>query len=325
MKSGKKMKVPPDILSFLRKEDRFFIATHINPEGDALGSSVALSLALQSMGKTSVVYDRDGVPEMYRFLPGHERVRNSVQNRETSSYNLVLLDCNSPDRAGIEGIPFQYACVIDHHETESDFGDLKWIEPYAAATGMMVFPIIRELGVKITSEIATNLYTAIAIDTGTFRYANTTAEVLRVAAELEEAGAHPALIANSLYESWSERRFRLLLFTLNTLEIRDNVAFIVVTQDMYKRTGTSAEDTENFPGFPCMIKDIAVSAFLREIGENHWKVSLRSKGDLNVASIAVLFQGGGHKNAAGFRIKAPLESAKESIRNALARLKLLRT
>lgn len=307
------MKVPPNLLSFLKEEDDFFIATHINPEPDAIGSCLALSIALESLGKKNLVFDRDTVPELFKFLPGHEKFIHSTSQLQTSDYNLILLDCNTPDRAGIEGLAFKFSAVIDHHETERDFGEIKWVEPDAAATGMMIFHLVQELGVKITREIAINLYAAIAIDTGTFRYSNTTDEVLRVAAELVQAGANPSFTANSLYETWSEERFHLLVMSLNTLEIRNKVASTFVTNEMYEKTGTSAEDTEHFANFPRMMKDIRVSAFFREIGMNEWKVSLRSKGEINVEQIASFFGGGGHKNAAGYKIKATLESVKESL------------
>ncbi|MEW6417193.1 MAG: bifunctional oligoribonuclease/PAP phosphatase NrnA [Nitrospirota bacterium] len=307
------LKVPSDVLSFLKEKDKFFLATHINPEGDALGSSLALSTALESMGKNTIVYDRDIIPEFYRFLPGHERFINSIPSIVTDHWSLILLDCNTPERAGIDNLTFKHSAVIDHHETENDFGNIRWVEAEVAATGIMVFYLIKGLGIKITKEMAINLYTAIVIDTGTFRYSNTTAEVLKVSAELIEAGADPAYISNSLYEAWSEKRFALLVMALNTLEIRDNVAITVVTKEMYEKTGTGPEDTENFSNFPRMIKDIKVSAFFREMGENYWRVSLRSKGDINVARIATLFEGGGHKNAAGCKIKANLKSAKEAL------------
>jgi bifunctional oligoribonuclease and PAP phosphatase NrnA len=307
------LKVPPEILSFLKKDDRFFIATHINPEGDALGSSIALSLALETMGKTTIVFDRDSVPEYYRFLPGNERVVSSVSELPTMDLNLVLLDCNVPERAGIDGLQFRNTMVIDHHETEKDFGDIKWVIPDAAATGMMIFYLIKELGMKITREIAVNLYAALAIDTGTFRYANTSSEVLKVAAELLESGANPAFISTNLYETWSEKRFRLFIMALNTLEIREGVAFTSVTRGMFRETATTAEDTENFSGFPRMMKDVKISAFFRETDEAHWKVSLRSKGDINVAFFASSFGGGGHKNAAGYMIRAPLKTAQENL------------
>ncbi len=304
------MKIPPDLLSFIKEQDDFFIATHISPEGDALGSAIALSMALNSLGKNTVIFDRDGVPEFYRFLPGHEKVIRTYYDLRPSDFNLLLLDCNTLERAGIEGAAFRRSAVIDHHETETDFGDIRWIESEAAATGLMVFNLIRELGLDITREIAVNLYTAIAVDTGTFRFGNTTAEVLRAAADLTDAGAQPASISADLYETWSEKRFNLLKLAMQTLEVRNAVAFTFVNREMYRITGAGPEDTENFSSFPRIMKYIRISAFFREIDDHYWKVSLRSKGDINVAEIAAFFKGGGHKNAAGYFVREPLESAK---------------
>jgi phosphoesterase RecJ-like protein len=309
----KVLKVPRKLLSFLRKEEMFLIATHISPEADAIGSCIALSMALETLGKKTILYDKDTIPEFYRFLPGHKKFTNSIPPFVSRHSPIILLDCNSLERAGVEGMRFKYAAVIDHHETETDFGNIRWIEPGAAATGMMIFYLIKKLGVKITQEIATNLYSAIAVDTGTFRYGNTTEEVLRVCAELIEAGANASYISSSLYETWSEERFALFVRNLNTLEIRDNIAMTFVTKEMYKKTGTGPEDTENFSSFPRIMKNIKMSAFFREIRNNYWKVSLRSRGDIDVAGIATFFQGGGHKNASGYKIKASLDSAKKSL------------
>jgi phosphoesterase RecJ-like protein len=325
MRSGKKMKVPPELISFLKEKDNFFIATHINPDGDAIGSSLALLFALESIGKNALIYDKDPVPEIYRFLPGHEKFTHSISGLNPSAHNLILLDCNSLDRVGIDGVSFPFASVIDHHETEKEFGDIKWVKPDAAATGMMVFFLLKTMGLEITREIAISLYTAIVIDTGGFRYSNTDAEVLRVAAELVQAGANPAEISKSLYEMWSEKRFRLLIMALNSLEIRYMVAFTAVTREMYIKTGTGPEDTEHFSNFPRMMQDIRMSAFFRETGDNEWKVSLRSRGEVNVARIAELFKGGGHKNAAGYKVKATLESAKELLLKSITQLKVFQT
>ena len=259
------------------------------------------------------------MPQIYRFLPGYERFINAVPPYVQDTWPLILLDCNSVERAGIDGFRFRKSAVIDHHETESAFGDIRWIEPHVAATGLMVFYIIKELGLPMTEDIAVNLYAAIAIDTGTFRYSNTTADVLRVSAELLESGANPAYIAGNLYERWSRERFHLLTMVLNTLEIRNDIAMTVVTQEMFRKTGTAPEDTESFSGFPRIIEDITISAFFREVRKNYWKVSLRSRGEINVAKIATHFEGGGHKNAAGYRIKANLKAAKKALIDEVAR------
>lgn len=313
------MKIPENLLAFLRKEEQFFIATHISPEADALGSSIALAMALESLGKKTIVYDKDPIPEFYKFLPGHERFTNSISNLQPSTFNLILVDCNEPERAELEKTGFSFSAVIDHHETKREFGDIRWVVPQAPAAGLMIFYLIKELGVRITKEIAINLYSAIAIDTGTFRHSNTTPEALRIAAELIEAGADPFFIAGNLYEEWSENRFRLLLKFLNTVEIDDNVAIATVTLDMFRETGAAVADTENFPGFMRMLKSIKVSALFREIENNYYKVSLRSKGEISVAKIAVMFGGGGHRNAAGYRIRSDFETARETL------LKTIRT
>ncbi|HWR58031.1 MAG TPA: bifunctional oligoribonuclease/PAP phosphatase NrnA [Thermodesulfovibrionales bacterium] len=306
-------------MEFLLQERRFFIATHRNPEGDALGSSLALSMALESMGKDTVVYDLDPVPELYRFLPGSDKFTTSSESLKKDRLPLVLLDCNEPERAGLESVIATPSAVIDHHETLREFGDIKWVEPGAAATGMMVYHLVKQLGVDITKAMATNLYTAIAIDTGTFRYNNTTPEVLRIAADLADLGADSAAISEALYESWSGGRFRLLIDVLNTVEVLGDFVITVATREMFLKTGTSGADTENFPNFPGMMRDIKVSAFLREV-EGGWKVSLRSKGNINVARLAAQFQGGGHRNAAGYTARTDLKKAKDELIKAISGL-----
>lgn len=312
------MNIPDKLISLLKQENRFLIASHIDPDGDTIGAAIALSMAFESMGKEHVVYDRDPIPEFYRFLPGRERFTRSLPNLK--GFHLILLDCNEPGRAGIDNSAVPYSVVIDHHETLKEFGDIKWIDPGAAATGLMVYYLIKGLGVKITKDMATNLYTAIAVDTGTFRYSNTTSEVLTVCADLINSGADPYLISEALHNSWSGNRFMLLVRALNTLEIVNDAAFICVTKKMFAETGTAQEDTENFSNFPRMMKSIKLSAFFREIEEGLWKASLRSKGDLNVAKIAEALGGGGHKNAAGFTMKADLKTVKEAFLKAVQKI-----
>jgi phosphoesterase RecJ-like protein len=305
------MKIPKEILSVLKNEKVFLIATHINPDGDALGSALALSSALEARGKEVHIYNKDRVPEFYKFMPGHRKCKSGLKNVLSKNPVLILLDCNSPERAALEGYSFRKAVVIDHHETEKDFGEIRWVVPAAAATGLMVFSLIKAMGVTLTCDMATNLYTAIAVDTGTFRYSNTSSEVLNASAALIDSGANPAFIAECLYERWTGNRFALLVMTLNNLEIKNAVAMMHITKDMFKKTDTNPEDTENFLNFPRTIKSVKISAIFRDMGDGFWKASLRSKGNINVAKIAELYGGGGHRNAAGFKIKGSLKSVKE--------------
>ncbi|HMK61443.1 MAG TPA: bifunctional oligoribonuclease/PAP phosphatase NrnA [Dissulfurispiraceae bacterium] len=321
---------PKELLDSIRSSDNFLVAAHINPDGDALGTAIAFGAALEKMGKKVVLLDKHRVPEQYRFLPGQDKF-HTYETLAHAGYKaedfqvLVLLDCNDPERIGLENKPQHSfadglkeklaagmnALVIDHHETEKGFGMVKWIEPAAAATGFMAFHLINALGIEISEEMAINLYAAIVIDTGNFRYENATAEVFKVAARLIDLGARPSQIYQELYESWSDSRFRLYLKMIESLDVRDDVVFGVVTKKMFEETGAVSEDTENFVSFPRIVKRVAVSVMLREIGKNEYKVSLRSKGNINVARVAEMFEGGGHKNAAGCRIRADIASAKD--------------
>ncbi len=320
---------PKEVIEFLKKSKNLILATHINPEGDAIGSTVALGIALERLGKNTLLYDRDRVPHIYRFLPGHERFSNSdfktlikgFQESRGPVDAVIILDCNTLERAAIEVPPDTTILIIDHHEPSEAFKKpakiIPWIEPSAPATGVMVYYLIKSLGVEIDFEISINLYTAIAIDTGTFRYSNTTPETLNLAAELLSKGVRPEQISEALYDSWSINRFKLLIECLNTLEIIDDIAITYVTEESFKKTGTSQEDTENFSNFPRMIRDVKVSVFLRQIDINKWKASLRSKGDIDVGEVARVFGGGGHRNAAGFIIEGRLEEIKEKIKDRL--------
>jgi phosphoesterase RecJ-like protein len=310
------MKPPKKILSLLKREGHVLIAIHVNPDGDALGSALALSGALESIGKKTFIYCKDPVPKFYRFLPGFSKIKSNLNRVVKNTPLLILLDCNSRERAALDCSTFSGSVVIDHHETENDFGDVRWIRRDAAATGLMVFYLIRTLGIAVTRNIATNLYAAISVDTGTFRYSNTHPDVLEVSAELIKYGANPSRIADCLYERWDIKRFNLLRLALNTLEVKNCVAMIHLTMDMFQKTGTIQGDTENFSNFPRMIDAVKVSAFFREYRRGRWRVSLRSKGEVNVAKIAEMFGGGGHRNAAGLSIKGSLFSAKKALLGA---------
>jgi bifunctional oligoribonuclease and PAP phosphatase NrnA len=314
------MKIPKELVTVFKKENVFFLATHINPDGDAIGSALALATALKSMGKEVYVYNKDRVPELYKFMPGYKRFRSGMKKAFVGNQVLVLLDCNSPERAALEQYSFRRSVVIDHHQTETAFGDIRWVVPQTAATGIMIFSLIKAMGVALTGDIATNLYTAIAADTGTFRYNNTSSEVLISCAELIKAGADPAYIAECLYDRWEEARFELLVMTLNNLEIKNDVAMMHITKEMFRKTGTSPEDTEYFSNFPRQIKTVKISAFFKDIGNGFWKASLRSKGSINVAQIAELYGGGGHRNAAGFKTRGSLKVVKEDFLLAAKRI-----
>lgn len=299
-----------EVVDAIKAGDDFLIATHVNPDGDALGSAIALAMGLKSLGKKVSVYDRDGVPETYTFLPGQEIVLSDMTGVKAGT--LILVDCNKPVRAGLsEDLKFKNTMVIDHHETDSDFGQVKWIDPAIPATGLMVFEILKSLDVALTTEMAQNIYTAIALDTGTFRYSNTTADALHAGAELIEAGASPGHVADKLYSNWGMNRFALFQAVLSNMDLCGDICFLSITRKMHKEFKTSEPDTENFVNFPLQIDSVRASVMLKElVSRKGWRVSMRSKGDINVADIAERCGGGGHRNAAGCNIEGTYEEAK---------------
>lgn len=277
-------------------------------------------MALEKMGKRSILVCRDTVPQQYAFLPGMDRFLtfdtvNSSKIDPASYKNLVLVDCNEIKRTGLEKsvlahVKFDTFAAIDHHVIESPFGDVTWIVPEITATGMMVYRLIRALGVSLTQQMATNLYAGLVVDTGNFRFPNTSSEVLRVAADLAEAGAKPSLIYTAINESWSEGRFRLFVKMMGTLHINKGVAVTHITKKMFEETGTTADDTENFASFTLIMKDIKIAVFVREVDVDYYKVSLRSVEEINVQKVAAFYGGGGHKNAAGCTVKGELGKVK---------------
>ncbi|MBF0538234.1 MAG: bifunctional oligoribonuclease/PAP phosphatase NrnA [Nitrospirae bacterium] len=306
---------PEGLVSYLREADDFRIVVHVFPDGDAIGAALALSLGLRAMGKLATVYSKDEIPLMFGYLPAVEDFRdvNVISQTDTADATLIVVDCNSPQRAGLSDVRFKKTIVIDHHRTETDFGDIRWVMPDYPATGLMVYFLLKALGVTITTEIATNVYTALCIDTGTFRFSSTTAETLMVAAELVNAGVNPSVVANHIYNTWSEARFMLLKNVLNSVEIHNRLAMTFITEAMLRETGARSEDSDNFVNFPIMIESVVVSALFKEIGPDKWKVSLRSRGEVDVSVIAQELGGGGHHNAAGFRINGNLVGTRQRL------------
>lgn len=295
----------------LARRRNFLITSHVRPDGDAIGSELALYLALLSMGKDVSVYNQDGVPESYRFLPGAEAVSRSFG--PTESYDaLIVLDCSDVKRIGKESeelTAIKYVISIDHHVTDGNFSDICILDPRASSTGELVYKLIREVNVKITPEIATNLYTAILTDTGSFRYSNTGADALMIASKLVRAGASPSYIAEQIYESNPPAKIRLFSEAIQTLKLEGNgrIGSIFVSRDMLKQAGANLEHTDSFVDFVRTIKGVEVALFYTEMEDLSYKVSMRSKGKVDVERIASRYGGGGHVNAAAFSIAGDLD------------------
>jgi phosphoesterase RecJ-like protein len=315
-----------ELKKLIEENKNFLIVSHINPEGDAIGSSIALALGLKKKGKSVYILNKDPVPDSLKFLPFSKLVSQKIPSREFDV--IFIVDCATLERTGLKELKAKTTVVIDHHLSknsklpglaprsgagETQNSKLEWIEPKASAVGELVYKLLNFLHVPIDKKIATNLYTSICTDTGGFRFFNTNSETLKIASELVKAGAEPSKITKEVYENLSFNRLRLLAQSLSTIEKKDKIAWITVTQNMFKDTKTSIQDTENLVNYPRMIKDIEVAVLFREDGKNSYKISFRSKGKVNVAKIARTFGGGGHANAAGCTLNGSLSEVKDKV------------
>jgi len=318
------MKISTKLLSLIKKNKSFLIAGHINPEGDAIGSVLALAYGLKKIGKKDIcVLSKDGVPEGLQFLPSSRMIKQKAPRKEFDV--LLIVDCNTLERTGFKDLRAKHTAIIDHHipPADEDKPELykrlsaSFIDAHAAATGILVYKLLNALKIPIDKNIATNLYTAILVDTGGFRYSNTSPESLRISCNLVKSGAKPWDIAKELYESIPYRSMKLLGLSLATLDKKDGIAWITTTHDMFKMTGATAEDAEDFVDFPRKVKDMEVAVFFREDEKDVFKLSFRSKGKINVQKIAQDFGGGGHFAAAGCRIKGTLHEVQQKVFTAV--------
>ena len=313
-------KISSKLLNLIQQSKSFLIVGHINPEGDSIGSSLAFALGLKKLRKKEIcVLSKDPVPENLKFLPYADHITQAPPERE---FDVVfLVDCNGLERTGFESFRAKKTAIIDHHvlppdSAQSDFyNDLSAyiIDPGAAATGLLIYKVLTALKVPIDQKIATNLYTAILVDTGGFRYSNASPESLRTACHLVESGARPWSITKELYENVSYEGMKLLGLSLATLERKDGISWITTTKGMFEKTGTTAADCEDFVDFPRKVKDTEVAIFFRQAGDRSFKISLRSKGSVNVQKIAKSFGGGGHVAAAGCKVKGTLKDVQDRV------------
>jgi phosphoesterase RecJ-like protein len=294
----------------------FLITTHESPDGDAVGSSLALANYLKALGKDVTVHICDPVPDLYTFLPLSHIVTQTIPDRQ---YDLCfVLDIGEFRRSGkamAECRSIGAFVNIDHHLSCEEFGRYNLIDSTASATGTLIYRIIKAAGHPISFDIALCIYTAVITDTGSFRYSNSNPEAFAVAGEMIAAGVNAWDVAEKLYESQPRKRLELLAQVLPTLAFssRGDVASLTVTLDMYDKTGTGPELTDGFINYPRSVSGVEVSLLFREIKPGSWKIGFRSKGKVDVAALAAAFGGGGHHNAAGCNLDGELAEVKELV------------
>ena len=312
-----------EIGKIIKEKSSFLVVTHKNPDGDAIGSSFALYNVLKELGKTVYLEIPTKPAYIYDFLDDYNAVEITTNSKDVEV--VIALDSAEMHRCGLdkEYVKDKLLINIDHHKTNPGFGNINLIEPEAAAVGCIVYDILKSNGLPITKKTAEYLYLSILTDTGSFRYSSTSPKTFKVAAELLEKGVEPWYIASNVYEREKPETYKLLSLTLDTLELHlsGKLALLYTTQDMFKRTNTTADNTESFVNFARSIRGVEVGVFLREDEPNVFKISIRSRGSVDVSEVAARFEGGGHKNAAGGTLRAPLKEAKQKIIDAFSFLK----
>lgn len=309
-----------EVLSAIEKHQRFLLTSHARPDGDAVGSVLGASLMLRELGKEVEVVLSDNVPVIYRGLPHADSIRrvSEVNGRYDAA---IILECDSVQRTGIRGLDSGGRTLIniDHHSSARPFAHINWIDPSACATAQMIFELGRASGAHITPEVATCLYTAVLTDTGSFCFQGTDARTFALAQELVKAGADPSHIAHSVYFANPESKMRLLGVALGSLHRDGDAVWMTVTQEQMRDCGAIEEDCEGLVNYGLGIAGVEVAAFFRELPDGRYRVSLRSKGGVNVAHIASEFGGGGHECAGGCSLPGPFSSALENITCRIAK------
>lgn len=300
------------VLQHIQQRGQFVLTSHARPDGDAIGSVLALSEVLRTMGKSAEVVLSDNVPVIYRPLPFAETIIHASE--VNGKYEAaIILECDSVQRTRLQGLERHFLINIDHHASFKTFANVNWIDTSASATAEMVFRLAMTAGVKITPQIATCLYAAVLTDTGSFNYATTSARTFDLARQLADCGADPARIAQSIYFANPPAKMHLLGAALSHLRHEGAMSWMTVTRQDMEQCGALEEDCEGLVNYALSIAGIEVAVFFRELPDGRVRVSVRSKGAVNVSEIAQMFGGGGHECASGFATEGPVASATERV------------
>jgi len=295
----------------IRRRQRFVLSSHVRPDGDAIGSQLAMAFALWQLGKDVRLVNRDAPPGPLRVFPGVSKIE-VAERIDDPGDAVIVMECGDLSRTGVEGFDRGFVINIDHHLGNTNYGSLNWFDASAAACGEMVFGLVKELGAELTREIATHVYIAILTDTGSFHYSSISPRTFDICRQCVEAGIDPPAIAGAVFDSNHLGRLKLFGAVLSKMELdaSGRVATIYVDQQLAHECGGTYEDTEGIVNLPLTVKEIEAVAFFKEAGPGDWRVSMRSKGEVDVNVVAKEFGGGGHKNASGCSAKGRLEELK---------------
>jgi phosphoesterase RecJ-like protein len=306
------------VLEVVRSGRRFAVCSHARPDGDAVGAMLACGMLLSQLGKQAELFSADPVPLIYRGLPCAATIRQS-RRVEGDFDAAILLECDGIQRSRLAGLEGRLLVNIDHHASGRPFADVNWIDLEACAVAEMIHSLARAAGAEITPEMATCLYAGLLTDTGSFCYEGTDVHAFELARELVHRGANPAEIAREVYFSNPLSKMLLLGAALSNLRRDGRLAWLWVTQADMSRTGAAEEDCEGIVNYAIGISGVEGAVLLRELPDHRVRLSLRSKGHLDVARIASGFGGGGHRHAGGCTLEGPLSAALDTILQTMRR------
>jgi phosphoesterase RecJ-like protein len=306
-------KVLSEINAIIEKHSRFLISSHLDPDGDSIGSQMALYYSLINRGKTAAIINQGTMPAKYRFLDPDKIIQFSPEKPGFTPEVVIILECPSLDRIGFvrELIPDSAVLInIDHHNDNENYAFVNIVDKESSAVAEMLYFLFEEAGVEITPEIAKQLYAAISSDTGRFRFESTTSRCLQVASKLIEKGARPKEIADNLYSGMSPSTIQLLGHTLASLktDAEGKIGYFIITRESLEKSGAAIENSEGFVDFILSVFGIRMGFLFKELSDDEVKVSVRSQNGFDSARFAALFDGGGHTNAAGFTMNGRIEN-----------------
>jgi bifunctional oligoribonuclease and PAP phosphatase NrnA len=295
----------------ISQRQRFLLSSHARPDGDSIGSQLAMAFALRALDKDVRIVNHDLAPASLLEFPGVRDIE--IADRAEGEFDAaIILECSDLARTGVTGLDRQFMINIDHHPGNTMYGGINWFDENVAACGEMVFDVIEALRVPLTRNIATHIYLTILTDTGGFHYSGISARSFEICRRAVEAGVDPVSLARAVFDNNSLGRLKLLGTVLNTMELdpSNRLAVMYLDPELAAAAGATYDDTEGLINMPLTVKEVEAVAFFKQIDTHHYRVSLRSKGTINVAEVAKNFGGGGHKNASGFTVVGTYDKVK---------------
>jgi phosphoesterase RecJ-like protein len=301
------------IVEALQARQRFVISSHSRPDGDSIGSQLAAAYALRALGKQVTVINADPAPPPLMQFPGVPDI--TIADRVEGDFDAaIIMECGDLGRTGVAGLERFFVINIDHHPGNAAYGQLNWFDASAAACGEQVFDLVRALKVPLTRDIATHIYLAILTDTGSFHYSSISPRTFDICSQALEAGVDPVMVARNVYDSNNMGRLKLFGAVLSAMQIDPTarIAIVYLDHEMARQAGGTYEDTEGIINLPLTVKEIQAVVFFKQTEGDEYRVSMRSKGDIDIGAVAKEFGGGGHKNAAGCTVSGPVDALQKT-------------